>query len=86
MVETKISFSEPTNNITTEIDNRINVLNENLRQCKNHGTLSSPVVRTALDQINKNFVVVPIDKETNNVALIYERFYAFVTIKELGQC
>ena len=44
-------FPEWNNNITTKTDDRINVLNENLHQHKTHDTLSSPTVRTALDQI-----------------------------------
>ena len=46
------------------------VLNEKLCQYKNHDRLSSLTVRTALDQIHKNFIVVPLFKVTNNVALI----------------
>ena len=55
-----------------------------MRQCKNHDTMSSPIVRTALDQIHENFVVVPNEKATNNVALICKRFYASVITSELG--
>ena len=42
-------------NITTKLDDRINVLNENICQYNNHDSLSSPSVRTALDQICKRF-------------------------------
>ena len=71
-------------NITTKIDDRINVLNENICQYNYHGTLSFPVVRTALDQIHENFVKVPIHKGTNNVALICKCFYVSVITKQLG--
>ena len=46
--------------------------------------LSSPDVKNALDNIHKDFVVVPIDKATGNTALVCERFYAFVITRELG--
>ena len=71
-------------NITTKIDDRINVLNENICQYNYHGTLSSPAVRTALDQIHENFVKVPIHKGTNNVARICKCFYVSVITKQLG--
>ena len=77
-------FCEWTITITTKTNDRINVLNENLRQFKNHKTLSFPLVGTILDQNHENFVVVSIDKVTNNVALICKYFYASVTIKVLG--
>ena len=71
-------------NITTKIDDGINVLNENICQYNYHGTLSFPAVRTALDQIHENFVKVPIHKGTNNVALICKCFYVSVITKQLG--
>ena len=37
--------------------------------------LSSPDVKNALDNIHKDFVVVPIDKATGNIALICKIFY-----------
>ena len=77
-------FSEWTSNITTKLDDRRNVLNDNLRQYKNPDTLSFAIVTTALDQLHKYFVVVLIDKAVNNVALICKRFYASATTKELG--
>ena len=47
-------------------------------------TQSSPTVRTALNQIHKNFVVLQIDKVANNVALLCKHFYVSVITKELG--
>ena len=37
--------------------------------------LSSPYVKNALDNIHKDFVVIPIDKATGNIALVCKRFY-----------
>ena len=71
-------FPEWTNNVTTKTDDRINVLNKNLRWYKTHDTLSSPTVRTALDRTYENFAVVPVDKTKNNVALICKCLYASV--------
>ena len=37
-----------------------------------------------LDNIHKDFAVVPIDKATGNIALVFKRFYAFVITRVLG--
>ena len=39
--------------------------------------LLSPDVKNALDNIHKDLVVVSIDKATGNIALVYQRFYAY---------
>ena len=51
---------------------------------KHRDCLSSPDVKNALDNIHKDFVVVPIDKATGNIALVCKRFYASVITRELG--
>ena len=51
---------------------------------KHMDCLSSPDVKKALDNIHKDFVVVPIDKATGNIALVCIRFYASVITRELG--
>ena len=50
----------------------------------NRDFLSSPDIKNALDNIHENFVVVPIDKATGNIALACKRFYASVITRELG--
>ena len=51
---------------------------------KHMDCLSSPDVRNALDNIQKDFVVVPIDKATGNIVVVCKRFYASVITRELG--
>ena len=51
---------------------------------KHKDCLSSPDVINALDNIHKDFVVVPIDKATGNIALVCKRFYASVITREMG--
>ena len=46
--------------------------------------LSFPNVKNAFDNIHKDFVVVPLDKATGNIALVCKRFYASVITRELG--
>ena len=50
-----------------------------------HGDcLSSPDIKNGLDNIHKDFIVVPIDKATGNIALVCKIFYASVITRELG--
>ena len=40
--------------------------------------------RSALEELKKLYVIVPIDKASGNVAFVCKRFYALVLIKALG--
>ena len=60
------------------------MLNNTLHKYKQFDALSSPNIRAALENVHKDFVVVPRDKATGNIALICKRFYASVIAKELG--
>ena len=46
--------------------------------------LSSPDVKNVLDDIHKDFVVVPVDKASGSIVLVCKRFYASVITRELG--
>ena len=79
----KSFFSEWTNNIKNKINNRIEVLNNTLHIYKHCDAQSSPDIRAALENVQIDFVLVPIDKATWNIALICKRFYASDIAKEL---
>ena len=66
----KYFFLEWTNNVKVKIDERMGHLTNKLYANKHMDCLSSPHVKNALDNIHKNFVVVPIDKATGNIALV----------------
>ena len=68
-------FLEWTNNVKVKIDERVSYLTNKLYTNKHMDCLSSPDVKNALDNIQKDFVVVPIDKATANIALVCKRFY-----------
>ena len=53
----------------------MNHLANKLYTKKHRDSLSSPDVKIALENIQKNFVVVPIDKATGNIALVSKRYY-----------
>ena len=54
---------------------------------KHRDWLSSPGVKNTLDNIHKDFIVVPIDKTTGNITLVLKRFCASDTYNRyLQQC
>ena len=59
-------------------------LTNKLCRNKHRDYLSSPDIKNALYNIHKDFVVVPIDKTTGNIALVCKIFYASVITRELG--
>ena len=75
----KSFFLEWSNNVKVKIDDYL----KNLYTNKHMDCLSSPNVKNALDNIHKDFIVVPIDKATGNVVLVCKRFYASVITREL---
>ena len=48
---------------------------------KHMDCLSSPDVKNALDNIHKDFVVVPIDKATGNIALVCKYFMPLLLLE-----
>ena len=75
---------EWTNDIKIKIDERISHLANKLYTNKHRGCVPSPHVKNALDNIHKDFAVVPIGKATGNIALVCKRFHASVITRELG--
>ena len=75
---------EWTNNVKVKIDERMSHLTNTLYTNKRVDCLSSPEVKNALDNIHKDFVVVPIDKATGNIAFVCKKFYTSVITRELG--
>ena len=80
----KAFFLEWTNNFKVKIGERMGHLTDKLYTNNHMYCLSSPDVKNALDNVHKDFVIVPIDKATGNIALVCKRFYASVITRELG--
>ena len=78
----KSFFLEWTNNVKVKTDERISHLTHKLYTNKHRDCLSSPDVTNALDNVHKDFVVVPIDKATGNIAFGCKRFYAPLLLLE----
>ena len=80
----KVQFSEWKNEILTCIDYQINKYKRKVNHQKPKSILNDITVKEALENLQHNFVVVPIDKAANNVSFICKRFYATTLLKELG--
>ena len=80
----KSFFLEWPNNVKVKIDERMSHLTSKLYTNKDMDCLSPLDVINALDNIHKDFAVIPIDKATGNIALVCKRFYASVITRELG--
>jgi hypothetical protein len=75
-------FSNWKNLVLSKVDSRINSIRITPQRTK--PVLQDPVVRAHLDDVHKKFVIVPIDKAANNVAIICKRFYLSSILQELG--
>ena len=71
----KSFFLEWTNNVKAKIHKRMSHLTNKLYTNKHRDCLSSPDGKNALDNIYRDFVVVPIDKATGNIALVCLCYY-----------
>ena len=80
----KSFFLEWTNNVKVITDEEMSHLTNKLYTNKHMDCQSSSDVKNALDNIHKDFVVFPIDRATDNIALVCKRFYASVITRELG--
>ena len=74
---------ECTNNVKVKIHERMSHLKNKLYTNKDRDCLSFPAVKNTLDNKRKDFVVLPIDKATGNIALVFKRFYGSVITREL---
>ena len=70
-------------NVSQLIDKRIGDIYLKSKQ-SGLDNLSSPELALALEEIQKKYIIAPIDKATGNVAFICKKFYALVLLKELG--
>ena len=70
--------------VSEKIKEKISSLKSKQSFQKHSPVLSSNTCLKALAELHENFVIVPIDKAANNIALVCKRFYAKVLVAELG--
>ncbi len=66
------------------VENKIRILKAKKVPSVTKPILQDDAVKNALADLHKKFVIVPIDKASNNVALICKRFYIQKLINEVG--
>ena len=71
------------NSLESLLDAGISEL-QHLQHSQHSSIFNEPSVKDSLNQLQDKFVIVPIDKETGNVAFIWKRLYAKVISRELG--
>ena len=80
----KAAFDNWKHSIITTIEDRIEQLKKKIVPREIKQTLKDAGVITALNDLQNDFVMAPIDKATNNISFICKRFYAKILLKEFG--
>ena len=70
--------------ILNKVDSKIRLLRRKLKYQKMNPVLRRPEVVEYLKLLHDKFVLVPIDKASNNIAIICKRYYVEVILKEIG--
>ena len=70
--------------VMEKVDAKIALLKRKLNPQKTNPILKQPDVITYLEELHQKFVLVPIDKAANNVAIICKKHYVDVILKEVG--
>ena len=79
----KSYFSEWITTVLTLVDDKIALLKNKIKTKPVKPIFKDQAVKNQLSQLKESFVIVPIDKATNNIAFICKQFYANVLVKEL---
>ena len=72
------------NEVLKRVEEKISDLKKRIKPKPTSPTLKDPDVVTYLDQLHEKFVLVPIDKAANNVAIVCKKFYVEVILREIG--
>ena len=73
-----------TTKILEKVDNKIANLKRKMKPQKTNPVLKQPEIINCLNELHKKFVLVPIDKAANNIAVICKKHYVEVILKEIG--
>ena len=67
--------------VMEKVDAKITLLKQKINPQKTNPILKQPDVITYLEKLHKKYVLVPIDKAANNVAIICKKHYVDVILK-----
>ena len=71
--------------VLAKVDEKINVLKLKIRPQRKFQILKENTAKEYLDRLHEKYVLVPIDKASNNIAVICKKFYVEVILKEIGK-
>ena len=80
-----MNFIHWKNHVLQMVDIKISNLKNNIRPRTKKKILQDPEVTQYLQNIHSKYVVVPIDKASNNVSVICKKYYVEVILKEIGK-
>ena len=80
----KDDFTSWKNKVLHLVDQRVEILKSKMVLSVTKPVLEGEEALSALTDLHSNFVVVPIDKASNNVAIICKRFYVQKLLDEVG--
>jgi len=72
------------NEILEKVESKITSLKAKIRPKKTKPILKEPNVIEYLKELHRKYVLVPIDKASNNVAIICKKYYVEVILKEIS--
>ena len=81
--KSKVSFVPWQDKIMEIVDNKIHFTSLKFKPSEPVSVLKDPEAMKVLKKLQNNFVFVPIDKASNNVAIICKQYYALVILNEL---
>ena len=70
--------------VLEKVQSKIEHLKSTLTIRKTNPVLKDPEVVAYLENLHKHYVLVPIDKAANNIAIVCKRYYVEVILKEIG--
>ena len=72
------------NLILEKVDSKITALKNKVKPKKSNPILKQPDVMQYLNELHKKYVLVPIDKAANNVAIVCKKHYVDLILNEIG--
>ena len=70
--------------ILEEVNYKIVSLKHQIKVHKTNSALKQDAVSKHLNELHEKYVLVPIDKASNNIAIICKKYYVAVILKEIG--
>ena len=77
-------FTEWKRKVIIEVENKMKYLKQKIKAYRTNPILKQEGVLKYLECLHQKYVLVPIDKASNNIAIICKKFYVQVILREIG--